>query len=151
MINRVIVVGRLVRDVELKRTNNNMYIVQFSIANESYSKSRKEKVAYFFDCVCFGSNAENFVKYVKKGSLIALDGHLTQENYTNRKGQNVSRVKIIADSIQYLDTRSDQNAESIPNYPQSKNVSEVKESAIDVKSNETKKSYATFDDDALPF
>lgn len=106
MINKVIEIGRLVRDAELKRTTSGMSVAQFSLAVEAYSKKSKENQACFFECVSFGVVAENLVKFTHKGEFIAIDGHLVQESYTTKKGESRNQIKIYADTIQFISEKN---------------------------------------------
>ena len=96
-LNRVVVVGRLTKDPETKRSQSGDIFATFSVAfNDRYSKENVN----FFDCVCFRQTAEYVGQYLKKGDLIGVDGRLQQDTYENKQGFKVSQVKIIAESVQ---------------------------------------------------
>lgn len=109
MLNRVVLVGRLTRDPELRSTNGGMFVVSFTIAFDEYhgKAENRERKSCFVNCTVFGSAAENMSKFTKKGSLVGVDGHLTVRSYETRDNRKVSSVEIICDSLQFLDRRSD--------------------------------------------
>lgn len=102
-LNRVILIGRLVRDAELKYTNTGTPIINFSIAiNEQYNfNGNKKEYVNYFDIVLWGKIAESLNQYLSKGKQIAISGKLRQERWT-QDGKNRTKVKIIADTIQLL-------------------------------------------------
>jgi len=107
MINRVVLVGRLVRDPELKKTNNGSSVVSFTLAVDGYQKTKGEKTASFFPCTAWNATAENIAKFLSKGSLVGVDGHLNQRSYQNRDGRTVNIVEVIADSVQFLERKGE--------------------------------------------
>ena len=113
-VNRVVIIGRLTRDVELSYTSNQVAICKFSIANNA--RGEKEFVN-FFDVVVWNKMAELCNQYIKKGSQVLLDGRLQQERFQDREGNNRSRVKIVADTVQFLSSTGNAVA-GIPATPQ---------------------------------
>jgi single-strand DNA-binding protein len=114
-INRVIETGNLTRDPELRTTPNGMVIAQLGLAVNEREKDQtsgewKDR-ASFFDVTVFGNQAESCGKYLSKGSPVAVDGRLRQERWKNNKGENRSRVVIIAQAVQFLGGKTD-NAQS---------------------------------------
>ena len=87
MLNRVILMGRLVSDPELKTTGTGISVTSFRIAvDRSYVKSGEERKADFFDIVCWRSTAEFVCRYFGKGSLIAVEGQLQSRTYDAKDG-----------------------------------------------------------------
>ena len=107
MINRIILIGRLVRDPELRKTKENVSVVGFSIAVDNPPIGNNEKTTSFFECTAWNALADNIVKYTHKGSLIGIEGRLQQRTYVNKSGVNVSVVEIIVSGMQLLDKKSD--------------------------------------------
>jgi single-strand DNA-binding protein len=109
MINRVILVGRLTRDPELKRTTNGTPVTSFTIAVDNRMKGPDGvRTASFFSCVCWNQTAENTAKFIHKGSLVAIDGRLNQRSYDRPDGSGKTYVtEVICESVQFLDTRKD--------------------------------------------
>lgn len=104
-INNVILIGRVVYNVkELKYTNNNTAIMELSIA----VNKNKDK-ASFFDISVFGKLAETIKPYIAKGKQIAVQGALDQQTW-EKDGKKHSKVVIIANSIQLLGSRQEQDS-----------------------------------------
>ena len=118
-LNVAILIGRLTKDVETKNVNGTT-CGRFSIANnDSYvSKSgEKKENASFFDVIVWGKQAENCAKYIKKGSMVAIEGRLNQNRWTDNNNQSRSKIEIIANSIQFLDSKSAEQKNNIqPDY-----------------------------------
>ena len=99
-INRVVLVGRLTADIELKHGNSGSAFAKTSLA---VCGKEKEAVS-FFDCVIFGKTAEAAAQYAGKGSLICIEGALSQSRWETQDGQKRSRVEILVDRLQFLNT-----------------------------------------------
>ncbi len=123
-LNRVILVGRLTRDPELRQTNQGTSYCRFSIANNrSYTTGgdKKEETSYF-NCVAWGRQAELINQYAKKGKQLAVDGRLQQRSWQNQEGKSQSTVDVIAERVQFLasaggDSGFSQNRSSAPVTP----------------------------------
>lgn len=104
-INKVILIGRLTRDPEIRTLPNGTGIAKFSLAvNRRYTANNeaKEEVS-FFDCVVWGKMAEVVRQYCQKGKQVAVDGRLRQNRWQdNQTGQSRSKVEIVVDSFQLL-------------------------------------------------
>ncbi len=104
-INRVLLVGNLTRDPELRVTQGGMSVVEFGLAVNGREKVNGEwqERADFFDVTVFGNQGDSVAQYCSKGSQVGVDGRLRQERWqTKDTHENRSRVKIIADSVQFL-------------------------------------------------
>jgi single-strand DNA-binding protein len=106
-INHVVLVGRLTRDAELKFTNTGLAICTFSIAINRRVKSGDKWTdeANFFDITLFGKQGEGVSQYLTKGTQVAIDGELRQDRW-EQDGQKRSKVKIVANNLQLLGSRS---------------------------------------------
>jgi single-strand DNA-binding protein len=102
-INRVILVGRLTRDAELKYTNSGLAICKFSLAINRRRKNgdRWEDEANFFDVVLMGRTGEAIHRYLQKGKQVGVEGELRQSRW-EQDGQSRSRVEIFATNVQLL-------------------------------------------------
>ncbi len=118
-INRVILVGRLVRDAELKYTNSGFAVGKFSIAVNRRRKSGDQWVeeANFFDIVVWGKTAEALNQYLVKGKQVAIDGELRQNRW-EQEGQTRSKVEISANNIQLLGGNRGQSGGSSESFSQ---------------------------------
>lgn len=106
MTNRFIGIGRLTRDVELKFTPTGVAVASFSIAiNRTFKNQQGEYEADFINVVAFKKLAENVANYTQKGSLVAVEGRIQTRSYENKQGQRVYVTEIIADSVQFLESK----------------------------------------------
>lgn len=111
MINRVVLVGRLTRDPELRRTGNGTAVASFTLAIDNRLKDENgNKTTSFIPCVVWNQQAENCVRFVKKGSLVGIEGRLNQRTYQNKEGNNVQVIEVICDSVQYLDPKKQEES-----------------------------------------
>ena len=135
MINRVVLVGRLTRDPELRKTINSA-VASFTIAVDNRLKGPNgEKTTSFIPCVAWNQQAENTVKFVRKGSLVGVEGRLNQRTYDSKDGRKVQIIEVICDTVQFLEpkgTNSLQNDNNgfVPDYvpddvEERKNVSSI--------------------------
>ena len=106
MINRVVLMGRLVADPELKTTNTGISVTSFRIAvDRSYVKAGEQRQADFFDIVAWRSSAEFVCRNFAKGSLIAVDGQLQSRQYQTKDGQNRTAIEVVADNVSFTGER----------------------------------------------
>lgn len=116
MLNRVILIGRLTRDPELRNTTTGKSVVEFSIAVDKRIKPKDgSATADFFRCKAWGQTAEFVSNYLTKGRLIAVDGRLDTRKYQAQDGTNREVVEIVADDVRGLDRpRDDQGGGASP-------------------------------------
>ena len=89
MINRVVMVGRMTRDPELRRTGNGAAVTSFTLAlNRNYNSADGQQADYI-SCVVWNKVAENVAQYCAKGSLVGVEGRLRSRSYDNAQGQRV--------------------------------------------------------------
>lgn len=108
MFNKVIMVGNLTRDVELRYLNTGSALATFGLAsNRKYKKADGMQVddTCFVDVTLFGRTAEVANQYLKKGSKVLIEGRLNFETWTDQQGGKRSKHSIVAESMQMLDTR----------------------------------------------
>lgn len=109
MINRVVLVGNLTRDPELKMTPSGVNVASFSIAvGRQFKNSNGERETDFINCVAWKGLAENLSKYCKKGSQIALEGRMQTRNYEAQDGSKRYATEVVATNIQFLITKKQQ-------------------------------------------
>ncbi|WP_088104593.1 single-stranded DNA-binding protein [Halalkalibacter urbisdiaboli] len=107
MLNRVVLVGRLTRDPELRYTPNGVAVANFTLAvNRAFSNQQGEREADFINCIVWRKPAENVANYLKKGSLAGVDGRIQTRSYDNNEGRRVFVTEVVADSVQFLEPRS---------------------------------------------
>ena len=106
MINRVVMVGRMTRDPELRRTGSGAAVTSFTLAlNRNYNAADGQQADYI-SCVVWNKVAENVAQYCSKGSLVGVEGRLRSRTYDNAQGQRVYVTEVVCDSVQFLETRA---------------------------------------------
>jgi single-strand DNA-binding protein len=107
MMNRTVLVGRLTKDPDLRYTPNGVPVATFTLAvNRPFSK---EKESDFINCVVWKKAAENVANFLKKGSLAGVDGRIQTRNYEGQDGKKVYVTEVIAESVQFLDSKNKDN------------------------------------------
>ncbi|CAM3054900.1 single-stranded DNA-binding protein [Sporolactobacillus spathodeae] len=117
MINRVILVGRLTKNPELRYTPNGVAVTSFTIAvDRPFSNQQGEREADFIPVVVWRRQAENAANYLAKGSLTGVDGRIQTRNYENNEGRRVYVTEVVADSVQFLEPKGSRRAAAGDNY-----------------------------------
>jgi single-strand DNA-binding protein len=148
MINSVVLVGRLTKDVELKKTQSNLSVTSFTVAVDNRTKDADgNKTASFINCTAWRQSADYLSNYAHKGSLVGIEGRLQQRSFTRKDGTKASVLEVIVDSITLLESKGQAAGgvhQSEPTAP----------SPIDVPDNSEEKTDVTgadLTDDDLPF
>ena len=108
-MNKAIMMGRLTRDPEIRYGggDNQTAIARFSIAvDRRFRRAGDQTETDFFNCTAFGRQAEFVERYLKQGTKILLTGRIQNDNYTNREGQKVYSVQIIAEEIEFAESKN---------------------------------------------
>lgn len=106
MINRIVLVGRLTRDPEMRYTPNGIAVARFTVAcDRPFSGQDGKRETDFIDCVVWRKQAENVAQYLKKGSMAGVDGRLQISSYEGQDGQRRYRAEVVADSVRFLEPR----------------------------------------------
>ncbi|KWX81286.1 single-stranded DNA-binding protein [Paenibacillus riograndensis] len=122
MLNRIILIGRLTRDPELRYTPAGVAVTQFTLAvDRNFTGQNGEREADFIPVVTWRQLAETCANYLRKGRLTAVEGRIQVRNYENNEGKRVYVTEVIADNVRFLE--SSQNREG-GNAPSSGNVPE---------------------------
>lgn len=109
MINRVVLVGRLTKDVDLKYTPSGVAMARFTLAvNRTFSNQQGEREADFINCLVWRKQAENAANYLNKGSLCGVEGRIQTGSYEGQDGKRVYTTDVVADSVQFLEPRNGQ-------------------------------------------
>lgn len=118
MLNRVILMGRLVADPELKTTQSGISVTSFRIAVErSYAKAGEERQTDFINIVCWRNTAEFVCKYFPKGSLIALEGQLQTRSYQDKDGTTRYMMEVLADKVSFTGEKTERQESKPQSYP----------------------------------
>ena len=106
MLNRVILIGRLTQDPELRYTASGIQVATFTLAlNRSYSNKQGEKIeeVTFIDIVVWNKQAENCANYLSKGRLVAVEGRLASRSYEDKQGIRRKVVEVVASDVRFLE------------------------------------------------
>lgn len=113
MLNKVIIMGRITKDLDLKQSLGGMALLSFSVAvNRKYVKEGEERQADFITCKAFNKTAENIAKFFGKGKLIAIDGHIQTGSY-EKDGNRVYTTDVIVDGFHFTGEKKSDNQEPI--------------------------------------
>lgn len=110
MINRTILVGRLVADPELRYTPAGIPVCKFRLAVNRIFKNEGEQQADFINCIAWRKQAENLANYMRKGSLVGIDGRIQTGSYDGQDGKKVFYTEVVAESIQFLESKNTSNS-----------------------------------------
>lgn len=119
MINRVVLVGRLTKDPELRYTPSGVAMARFTLAvNRTFTNQQGEKEADFINCLVWRKQAENTANFLKKGSLAGVEGRIQTGSYEGQDGKRVYTTDVVADSVQFLEPRNGQASQNNGNTEQ---------------------------------
>ena len=109
MVNNVVLVGRLVRDVDLRQTSTGKMMTYFTLAvNRNFKNEQWEQAADFIGCVAFDKKAENMARFLSKGSLISVEGRISTRNFQGNDGKTVYVIEVVASNITFLESKKQQ-------------------------------------------
>lgn len=110
-INRVVLVGRLTKDIEIRMTDKGNKIGSFTLAVQRKRAGAGGQVeADFVRCLAINKTAENMERYTHKGSLVAIEGRIQTGSYTDRNGKKVYTTDVACESVQFLDPKESTNS-----------------------------------------
>jgi single-strand DNA-binding protein len=142
-MNKVILIGNLTRDPDLKVTANNLSVCRFSIAvNRRYTSSDGSRGVDFINIVCFRNTADNCAKFLRKGSKVGVAGSLQISSYDSGDGVRRTNAEVVADEVQFLSSRSDTTVSDFD---------DTIEDLPEVKKAKTIDSLKPIEDDSVPF
>lgn len=103
MLNKVILIGRITNNLEVQKSAKGVEYLSFSIAiNRRLNKDQTD----FIPCTAFGKTAQVMAQYLSKGSLINIEGSMQQSNYENKQGQKVSKINVIVERMNFIESRN---------------------------------------------
>ncbi len=106
-MNKVILIGRLTRDPELRYTSSNIPVATFSLAvDRTFTGQNGERETDFINIVVWRKQAENCKNYINQGSQVAVEGRIQTRNYEDQNGQKRYVTEVVADNVQFLDTKA---------------------------------------------
>lgn len=107
MINRVILVGRLVADPDLRKTQNGTSVASFRLAVERRKTKDGKQETDFFNIVAWQKTADLICQYLRKGSLVGVDGRLQNRSYETQSGEKRYVTEVITETVQFLESKKD--------------------------------------------
>jgi len=140
-VNKVILVGRLGKDPEVKMTADQKQIVNFSLATSEKVKGQQQ--TEWHRVVCFGKLAELASSYLGKGREIYLEGKIKTNKWQDKDGNNRYSTDILASSITFLVNKNDQ--------PEGVNFEQVKQETLNTPNSQTTANTVDFEDSDIPF
>ena len=116
MLNVVAIMGRMVKDPELKTTNSGKSVCSFRIANDSgYKDASGQSQTNWLDVTAWGKTAEFVCKYFPKGALIAIDGRLQSRNYQDKSGSNRNAVEVVVSNVSFAGSKEPAQSQNVAN------------------------------------
>ncbi|AJD92999.1 single-stranded DNA-binding protein [Jeotgalibacillus malaysiensis] len=113
MMNRVVLVGRLTKDPDLRYTPSGVAVATFTLAvNRAFTNQQGDREADFINCVVWRRPAENVANFLKKGSLAGVDGRIQTRSYDNQEGKRVYVTEVNAESVQFLEPKNASGGQS---------------------------------------
>lgn len=110
MINRTVLVGRLTKDPELRYTSSNVAFARFTLAvNRTFAGPNGEREADFIQCIVWRRQAENLARFVRKGSLVGVEGRIQTGSYDDQNGIRKFTTDVVCDSVQFLEPKGQDN------------------------------------------
>ena len=119
MINSVIIMGRLTYDPELRTTPNGISVVRFQVAcDRNFSRSGEDKKTDFIDVTAWRQTAEFVSRYFRKGSMIAVEGSIQTDNFTDKDGNKRKSVQVVANNVSFCRSKAESGTTSNPVFSQ---------------------------------
>ena len=137
-MNKIILIGRNTKDIELRQTTAGTSAVEFSLAvKRTFKNANGEYESDFFNCVAFSKLAETIGRYVKKGDQVGIEGRLQTRNYTNKEGKKIYVTEIIVENVEFLQSKK-QDEQEAPRFAETDPFTQAKFEDVEI-------------DDGLPF
>lgn len=105
MINNTVLVGRLTRDPELRKTQSGTSVVSFTLAVERRFKHQGQEDTDFVQCVAWNHSADFMAKYLDKGALVGIEGRIQTRNYDDKAGNKVYVTEVVCSAVQHLESK----------------------------------------------
>ena len=149
MLNKVILMGRITTDLELKKTSSGISVTSFSIAvDRTYVKQGEERKTDFINCVAWNKQAEFICKYFGKGSLIAIEGEIQTRQYQAKDGSNRHITEIVISNVYFTGERREQNNSGYNSYAPANNQPVYQQAPV--QEQQTSYSNGTSDFEEMP-
>lgn len=143
-MNKVLLIGRLAKDVELRYTQSGTAVASFTLAvNRKFSNQNGEHEADFVNCVAWQKTAEFIANHFKKGQQMALEGRLQVRTYDGNDGQRRWVTEVVADQVEFVGSKQENGQQSQPNNNANNNANNNSGLGLGEE--------IVFDDNDLPF
>ena len=114
-MNKVILIGRLTKDPEIRNTQSGTAVARYSLAVPRQFKSANgQQETDFINCICFGKTAEFATKYLQKGTKIAIEGRLQTGSYQKKDGSRAYTTDVVVDQVEFCEKRNSQTIQTAP-------------------------------------
>ncbi len=156
-MNKVLLVGRLTRDPELRTTPGGMAVTRFTIAvSQNFTNKNGERGTDFINCSAWGRQADNISKYCHKGSLVSAEGRIRTSSYDAQDGSKRYSTEVVCEAVNFLSSKSAGETSSSreeSNYPQEELASDMPMETADLTEDPFKSfgEEITLSSDDLPF
>lgn len=118
MINRVILVGRLTKDIELRKTQSNLSVASFTVAVDNRTKDADgNKTTSFINCNAWRQSADYLSNYAHKGTLVGIEGRLQQRSFERRDGTKASVLEVVCDNVTILESKGQNHNNNVSPEP----------------------------------
>ena len=104
-LNRTILIGRITRDLELKKTQSGVSVVSFTLAVNRTYKKEGEQEADFINCVAWRNQADFLANYIKKGTFLGVEGRIQTRSYEDQTGKTVYITEVVCETVQALESK----------------------------------------------
>ncbi len=119
MINTVVLMGRLTFDPELRTTPSGVSVVQFQVAcDRNYVRQGEDRKSDFIDVTAWRQTAEFVSRYFRKGSMIAIEGSIQTDNFTDKDGNKRKSVRVVANNVSFCGSKADGGTGANPAFAQ---------------------------------
>ncbi len=119
MINTVVLMGRLTYEPELRTTPNGISVIQFQVAcDRNFQRSGEERKADFIDVTAWRQTAEFVSRYFHKGSMIAVEGSIQTDSYTDSNGNKRKSFQVVANNVSFCGSKAESGSNTNPAYSQ---------------------------------
>ena len=123
MLNKVIIMGRITQDLELKQTPSGVSVLSFNVAvDRSYAKQGEERQTDFINCVAWRQHAEFISRYFSKGRMIALEGNLRTRTYDDKNGTKHYVTEVYVDSVSFTGEPKQNVSSGVPDNNSSNHI-----------------------------
>ena len=112
--NNVNLIGRLTKDIELRKTNSDIPVCNFTLAVDRPGTNKNNRITDFIDCVAWRGTAENIAKFFHKGDPIGIHGNLQTDEFKDSEGNNRKRIEVCAESFEFMPNRKQSGEQAEP-------------------------------------